>query len=53
MTTLLYQTNSYLKQFPAKVVSIMADAHAILLDQTAFYPGGGGSTNRTKRGRQL
>jgi len=42
MTTLLYQTNSYLKQFPAKVVSIMADAHAILLDQTAFYPGGGG-----------
>lgn len=42
MTTLLYQTNSYLKEFPAKVVSVMADAHAILLDQTAFYPGGGG-----------
>ena len=42
MTKLLYQTNSYLKEFSAKVVSIMADTHTILLDQTAFYPGGGG-----------
>jgi len=42
MTLLLYQTNSYLKEFSAKVVRIMADTHAILLDQTAFYPGGGG-----------
>ncbi len=42
MTKLLYQTNSYLKEFSAKVVRVMADTHAILLDQTAFYPGGGG-----------
>ncbi len=42
MTKLLYQTNSYLKEFSAKVVSVMADTHTILLDQTAFYPGGGG-----------
>ena len=42
MTKLLYQTNSYLKEFVSNVVSIMADTHTILLDQTAFYPGGGG-----------
>lgn len=42
MTRLLYQTNSYLKEFSAKVVHVMTDTHAILLDQTAFYPGGGG-----------
>ena len=42
MTKLLYQTNSYLKEFSAKVVNVMADTHTILLDQTAFYPGGGG-----------
>lgn len=42
MTTLLYQTNSYLKEFTAKVISLTANAHAVFLDQTAFYPGGGG-----------
>ena len=42
MTTLLYQKNSYLKEFSAKVDGVMANTHAILLDQTAFYPGGGG-----------
>ena len=42
MTTLLYQTNSYLKNFSAKVVNVKANVHAILLDQTAFFPGGGG-----------
>ena len=42
MTKLLYQTDSYLKEFQAKVTGVDADAHAIILDQTAFYPGGGG-----------
>ncbi|MCD6577024.1 MAG: alanyl-tRNA editing protein [Anaerolineaceae bacterium] len=42
MTTLLYQTNSYLKEFSAKVIHVKAELHAILLDKTAFYPGGGG-----------
>jgi misacylated tRNA(Ala) deacylase len=42
MTKLLYQTDSYLKEFTAKVTAVDAEAHAILLDQTAFYPGGGG-----------
>ena len=42
MTTLLYQTDSYLKEFSATIVSVDAGIRAVLLDQTAFYPGGGG-----------
>jgi misacylated tRNA(Ala) deacylase len=41
MTQLLYQTNSYLKEFKATVTAI-ADDGAVILDQTAFFPGGGG-----------
>ena len=41
MTQLLYQTDSYLQEFDASIVSVLADEHAIVLDQTAFYPGGG------------
>jgi misacylated tRNA(Ala) deacylase len=39
-TTLLYATDSYLRAFEAQVVA--TDGHAVALDQTAFYPGGGG-----------
>ncbi len=42
MTELLYQTDSYLKEFDASVTAVDAANHAILLDRTAFYPGGGG-----------
>lgn len=42
MTTLLYQTDAYLKEFTAKVTAVDAEAKSITLDQTAFYPGGGG-----------
>ncbi len=42
MTQLLYQTDSYLKEFSAKVTEIDTEAHAVILDRTAFYPGGGG-----------
>lgn len=42
MTELLYQTDSYLKTFTAKVTRVDAEAKAIFLDRTAFYPGGGG-----------
>ena len=42
MTTLLYQTDSYQKYFDARVLSHDPEAHAVILDQTAFYPGGGG-----------
>jgi len=39
-TTLLYHTDSYLSHFVATVVGV--DGNAIALDQTAFFPGGGG-----------
>jgi misacylated tRNA(Ala) deacylase len=42
VTRLLYQTDAYLKEFPAKIVSVDAVTRAVVLDQTAFYPGGGG-----------
>lgn len=42
MTELLYQKDSYLKEFTAIVQEIDSEKHAISLDQTAFYPGGGG-----------
>lgn len=42
MTTLLYQTDSYLREFLARVLGVDPATRAVLLDQTAFYPGGGG-----------
>jgi misacylated tRNA(Ala) deacylase len=42
MTTLLYQTDSYLNKFDAEVIAHDAEAPAVILNQTAFYPGGGG-----------
>lgn len=42
MTDLLYQTDSYLKAFDAQILSVDDDARAVLLERTAFYPGGGG-----------
>ncbi len=42
MTDLLYQTDSYLREFPAQVTAVDADGRRVALDRTAFYPGGGG-----------
>lgn len=42
MTKLLYQLNSYLKEFMASIQGNDTQNHAVILDQTAFYPGGGG-----------
>ena len=42
MSDLLYQTDSYLKEFDASVVAVEAETRAVILDRTAFYPGGGG-----------
>lgn len=42
MTELIYQTDSYIKEFDAKVTSVLPEERAIVLDRTAFYPGGGG-----------
>ena len=40
MTKLICHENSYIKEFDAKVTSIRETG--IILDKTAFYPGGGG-----------
>jgi misacylated tRNA(Ala) deacylase len=45
MTDLLFQTDSYLKEFQAMVVTVNPDQGALALDRTAFYPGGGGQPN--------
>ncbi len=47
MTELLYLTDSYLKEFPARVEAVDAEAGAVALDRTAFYPGGGGQPHDT------
>lgn len=45
MTELIYQTDSYRKEFNAVVVNIFPAENAVTLDRTAFYPGGGGQPN--------
>jgi len=42
MTEHLYQTDSYLREFTAKVTAMDAEKNAVVLDRSAFYPGGGG-----------
>lgn len=42
MTVLLYQTDSYAKQFEASILDVQPQLNAVALDRTAFFPGGGG-----------
>jgi misacylated tRNA(Ala) deacylase len=42
MTELLYHTDAYLQEFDANVTTALPDERAVVLDRTAFYPGGGG-----------
>ncbi len=42
MTELLYQTDSYMREFTAHVTGHAVEQNGVLLDRTAFYPGGGG-----------
>ena len=42
MTELLYHTDAYLQEFDANVTAAFPDERAVVLDKTAFYPGGGG-----------
>ena len=45
MTELLYLTDSYLREFDATVTA--AEENRVVLDRTAFYPGGGGQPHDT------
>ena len=45
MTEQLYQTDAYLKEFEAEVVGVNEEENGVLLNRTAFYPGGGGQPN--------
>ena len=42
MTALLYQTDSYLEEFDASVTAVDVNTRAVVLERSAFYPGGGG-----------
>ncbi|PJF28360.1 MAG: Ala-tRNA(Pro) hydrolase, partial [Phototrophicales bacterium] len=42
MTNLLYQLDSMIREFEATVTDVNAETRGVLLDRTAFYPGGGG-----------
>jgi len=42
MTERLYHSDSYLTEFEARIVRADSEPSAVVLDRTAFYPGGGG-----------
>jgi misacylated tRNA(Ala) deacylase len=42
MTEVLYQIDSYVQEFEANITSVLLTERAVVLDRTAFYPGGGG-----------
>ena len=47
MTHLFYLTDSYLHEFTASVAAAHPEQHAVALERTAFYPGGGGQPHDT------
>jgi misacylated tRNA(Ala) deacylase len=47
MTLLLFQTDSNLREFDAMMTAADTEARTIVLDRTAFYPGGGGQPHDT------
>ncbi|MBV7274282.1 alanyl-tRNA editing protein [Clostridiaceae bacterium UIB06] len=42
MTELIFQKDSYVKEFECKVAAVDETENAVILDKTAFYIGGGG-----------
>jgi len=42
MTELLYQTDAYLQEFDAKITAVDDQTRSVILNRSAFYPGGGG-----------
>ena len=47
MTELLYQDDSYVREFTARVTGAYPEENAVVLDRSAFYPGGGGQPSDT------
>ena len=47
MTERLYYTDSYLREFPARIVELSPDGLTVYLDRTAFYPASGGQPSDT------
>lgn len=47
MTEKIYSTDSYAREVAASVVEVHADDGRVLLNQTVFYPGGGGQPHDT------
>lgn len=45
MTKLLFQMDSYLKEFDGEIIEINSEEGYVELDKTAFYPSGGGQKN--------
>ena len=45
MTEAIFHTDAYAREFTATVTAV--DGNAVVLDRTAFYPGGGGQPNDT------
>jgi misacylated tRNA(Ala) deacylase len=45
MTELLFHSDSYCKEFDAVVERVVPEEKSVILDRTAFYPGGGGQPN--------
>lgn len=42
MIEYLYQTDAYLNEFDATITSVDVESRAVILNRSAFYPGGGG-----------
>ena len=42
MTKALYHNDSYLNEFKAAITAVDEENHGLILDRTAFFPGGGG-----------
>lgn len=42
MTELIYQTDAYIKEFESIITAMDAETRGVVLNRTAFYPGGGG-----------
>lgn len=47
MTELIYHTDSYVREFAAQIIAVDPERRAVVLDRTAFYPGGGGQPHDT------